>query len=173
VTRTDMIEIGLSLGSNVGHRLANLQNARAAIRRIPGVDVVAASPVYETEPVDVSPAHRHLPFLNAVLILRSGIDPQRLAEQLHAIETELGRERTADRNAPRPIDIDMLYADGLELRTAALQVPHPRWAERRFVVEPLAAVRPELRLPGESCTVAAVLSSLPQTPNVVVFLLTW
>ena len=167
------IEIGLSLGSNTGHRLANLQDARAAIRRIPGVDVVAASPVYETEPVDVSPAHRHLPFLNAVLVLRSGVDAERLAGQMHAIEAELGRERTADRNAPRPIDIDLIYAGDLTLRTAALRVPHPRWAERRFVVEPLAAVRPGLRLPGESRTVAEVLSSLPRTPNVVVFLSTW
>jgi 2-amino-4-hydroxy-6-hydroxymethyldihydropteridine diphosphokinase len=168
-----VIEIGLSLGSNVGNRLANLQESRAAIRRLPDVEVLAASPVYETEPVDVRPEFSHLPFLNAVLILRANVEPVLLSERLHAIEAGLGRRRSGDRNAPRPIDIDLIYAGGIDLRSPELNLPHPRWSSRRFVVEPLAAVRPGLRLPGEPRTVAEVLSSLPRTPNVIVFAKTW
>jgi 2-amino-4-hydroxy-6-hydroxymethyldihydropteridine diphosphokinase len=168
-----VIEIGLSLGSNVGNRLANLQDARTEIRRIPGVEILTASPVYETEPVEVRPEFHHLSFLNAVLIVRTNLDPHRLSEQLHAIEAGMGRTRSGDRNAPRPIDIDLIYADDTELRFPALTLPHPRWSSRRFVVEPLAAVRPGLRLPRETRTAAEVLSSLPRTPNVVVFAVTW
>lgn len=168
-----MIEIGLSLGSNLGDRLENLRAARAALGALPGVEVVAASPVYETEPVDVGPRYRDLPFLNAVLIVRSGLAPRGLAAEVHAVEAAQGRQRGDDRNAPRPIDIDLVYAGELRIQTPELVLPHPRWASRRFVVEPLAAVRPALRLPGEDRTVLEVLSSLPKTPNVVVFAATW
>ena len=167
------MEIGLSLGSNLGDRLGNLQAAARAIAALPGVRIVAASPVYETEPVEVQAQFQSLHYLNAILILASAGDLDTLALALHGIEADLGRRRGADRNAPRPIDIDLLYA-GQEQRTGAtLQIPHPRWAERRFVVQPLADVRPDLVIPGSRGTVAQVLAALPQRERVVRFKETW
>jgi 2-amino-4-hydroxy-6-hydroxymethyldihydropteridine diphosphokinase len=168
------MEVGLSLGSNLGDRLVHLARARQAIARLPGVDLLASSPVYETEPVGVRPRFRHLAFLNAVVVVESALAPQRLLDELHAIEADLGRARAGgDRNAPRPIDIDVLYAGAERIVTPDLTVPHPRWAERRFVVQPLADVRPDRVLPGEARPVRAVLLSLPDEPKVILFKREW
>jgi 2-amino-4-hydroxy-6-hydroxymethyldihydropteridine diphosphokinase len=154
------MEIGLSLGSNLGDRLANLAEATRRILALPGVRRLAASPVYETDPVGVQPQYRHLAYLNAVLIVASDTPVETLAESLRGIEHDLGRRRGADRNAPRPIDIDILYAGQEQRATAALEIPHPRWAQRRFVVQPLADVRPGLVLPGSDRTIAQILAGL-------------
>ena len=167
------MEYGLSLGSNLGDRLQHLRAAASGIVRFCGAEIVARSRVYETEPVGVAPAYAQLPFLNAVLVVRGDPDPAELAVELHGIEWEAGRVRTADRYAPRPLDIDVLYADDVQLSTEVLTLPHPRWAERRFVVQPLADVRPDLRLPGETRTVREVLASLPPAPKVVLFAESW
>jgi len=167
------VEYGLSLGSNLGDRLRNLRAARDRVCALPGAALLAQSRVYETEPVDVSAAYRDLAFLNAVLVVESGMPPRVLHARLHAIEAELGRERSGDRNAPRAIDIDLLYAGDLRVRDAVLTVPHARWAERRFVVQPLADVRPNRVLPGEPRTVREVLFALPREPAVVPFAEEW
>jgi len=167
------MEFGISLGSNLGDRLAHLRAARGHIVALPGVREVACSPVYETEPVQVRPEHRDKPYLNAVMIVEAPPAPGVLADALHGIEAALGRVRSADRNAPRPIDLDVLYAGDRTSAAPALTLPHPRWAERRFVVQPLADVRPALRLPGHPETVAGLLLSLPPHPDVVLFSLDW
>ncbi len=166
-------EAGLSLGSNLGDRLDALRRARSAVAALPGIAIVAASPVYETEPVGVRDEWRDLPYLNAVLALDCAMPPAALSAAIHAIETALGRVRTADRYAPRPIDIDILYLDALTLRTPELTVPHHAWTSRRFVVQPLADIRPELRLPGETRSCAEILSALPSEPKVVLFSRDW
>jgi 2-amino-4-hydroxy-6-hydroxymethyldihydropteridine diphosphokinase len=166
-------EAGVSLGGNLGDRLARLREARAALDACPGLKVVARSPLYETEPVGVRSEHRHLPFLNAVLILDCRISPDRLSAVAHDIETRLGRVRGEDRYAPRPIDIDILYIANRRLARPELTVPHPAWASRRFVVQPLADVRPALVLPGQARTCAEVLSSLPPHPAAVLFARDW
>ena len=160
------MEIGLSLGSNMGDRLRNLQMARDAIVRIKGADLLAQSPVYETEPVEVSPEHAAKRFLNTVLIVETELDPKVLFFMLRSIETRMGRRRTVDRNAPRPLDVDMIYAGHSRVKAGVLILPHPRWHERRFVVQPLADVRPELVLPGEPRSAEQVLRSLPKKPEV-------
>lgn len=167
------MEFGLSLGSNLGDRLANLRQARDRLAAIPGCTIRKCSPVYETEPVDVRPEHRGQPFLNAILILNSQLAPAVLADRLLAIETAMGRNRGAKRNEPRIVDIDMIYAGALRIETPTLTVPHPRWAARRFVVQPLADVRPDVLLPGADRTVGQVLATLPQEPSVRLYLLTW
>ena len=167
------MEIGLSLGSNMGDRLARLREASRRIAAIPGVSITAQSPVYETAPVGVSAEHRHIAFLNAVLIVESGADVAWLSERLHRIEDEMGRVRGPDRNSPRPIDIDIIFAGGIGSSDQKLTLPHPRWAERRFVVQPLADVRPQLRLPGEARSVAEILAALPETEAVAVFAPEW
>ena len=154
------MEIGLSLGSNLGDRLAQLREARRSIRALDGVRLLAASPVYETEPVDVASRYQSLPFLNAVLIVSVSGEIGPFAQQLAAIESALGRQRGAERNAPRTIDIDVIYADDLQMESPGLMLPHPRWAQRRFVAQPLADVRSELVLPGDARRVRDVLAGL-------------
>jgi len=167
------MEFGLSLGSNLGDRLANLRRASDEIASLPGLEIVAQSAVYETEPVDVSAALRDLDFLNAALAVVSDMDPSGLAKELHSIEDRMGRVRTSDRNAPREIDIDIIYAGDLVLHGDELTVPHPRWNERRFVVQPLCDIRPDLELPESGHTVREILLSLPEKPNVVVYTRDW
>lgn len=163
------MEVGLSLGSNLGDRLAHLREARKHVAAIPGVTITAASPVYETEPVEVPAEFSDQSFLNAVLIVDSALDIRQLHERLGAIETDMGRRRGNERNAPRPIDIDILYAGKKRMKTVKLTVPHPRWAERRFVVQPLADLRPDLSFPGEPRAVRDVLAALPARPAARLF----
>jgi 2-amino-4-hydroxy-6-hydroxymethyldihydropteridine diphosphokinase len=122
--------------------------------------------VYETEPVGVKEAYRELEFLNAVIVLESPYDARAWLARIKSIESAMGRVREEDRNAPRPIDIDILYADRQCIDDRGLTVPHPRWARRRFVLRPLADVRPDLTLPGMDRTVADVLASLPPGEDV-------
>lgn len=167
------MEIGFSLGSNMGDRLAHLVRARSLLAATPGIDIVASAPVYETEPVGVGEAHRNDVFLNTVVIASCALDLQTLAERIQVIEKELGRRRCEDRNAPRPIDVDVIYVTETETHTSPLELPHPRWAARRFVVEPLAAVRPDLAIGSGNRTVADVLLSLSETPRVVLLKNEW
>lgn len=154
------MEVGLALGSNMGDRLARLREARSRLLELPGVMLLAQSPVYDTDPVGVPEEFSALPFLNAVLILECRMQPPELHGHAMRIELEMGRARAAEKNAPRRIDIDFIYAGRLRIDTPELVVPHPRWAGRRFVLAPLASVRPELIIPGQSRTVSEVLRSL-------------
>jgi 2-amino-4-hydroxy-6-hydroxymethyldihydropteridine diphosphokinase len=155
------MEYGLSLGSNLGDRIAHMREARRRFAGHSGFHEVARSPLYETEPVDVHPDYRHLLFVNAVMIVEAEHEPLALLEICSRIEREMGRARGSDRNAPRSMDIDILYAGDCLLDSRALVVPHPRWASRAFVVAPLADVRPSLVLPGAHMSVAEVLKELP------------
>ncbi len=157
------MEYGLSLGSNLRDRVAQL----------PGVSTVEASAVYETEPVGVRPEYEDQPYLNAVLAVISTAHPNAMSEAVHAIEADLGRVRTEDRFAPRPIDIDILYAGDTMMEDEDLTLPHPRWAERRFVVQPLADIRPRLVFPGDHQTVRDVLRALPAEPAATRFTAEW
>ena len=167
------MEIGLSFGSNQDDRLRNLRAGRARVAALPGVRVVAASPVYETEPVDVAEEFRSQSFLNAILVVECDGALPPFSRAIHTIEDALGRVRGADRNAPRLIDIDIIYAGAEHHDETALRVPHPRWKERRFVVQPLADVRPDAVLPGESRSVGAVLSGLPARPRATLYCRDW
>ena len=167
------MECGLSLGTNMGDRLAHLREARRRIGALEGVTEKAASPVYETEPVDVEERYREAVFLNAVLVVDYDGEPAALSRALHGVEAALGRVRTADRNAPRAIDIDLLYADAVACDEPGLRLPHPRWQARRFVVQPLADVRPGLVLPGDPRPVGEILAALPAKPEVGLYASEW
>lgn len=156
------IEAGLSLGTNLGDRIGYLREATAKIGQIPGIEIVAQSPIYETEPVGVKPEYQHLAYLNAALVLSITISPDELSEAIHQIETDMGRSRGNDRYAPRPIDIDILYVGQFVRQTAELTLPHPEWAHRRFVLQPLADIRPHLQLPGVSADIQTLLAQLPK-----------
>lgn len=168
-----MNEAGLSLGTNLGDRLAALTEAKRLIAGLPGAQILAQSPVYETEPVGVKPAYQHLQFLNSILIVETPLGVHELAARLRGIENEMGRRRQLDRFAPRPMDIDIVYYGTERIESGGLKIPHPRWAERRFVVQPLADVRPDLRLPGTPLPVAEVLSALPAKEAVSLLTRDW
>jgi len=167
------MEMALSIGSNIADRLANLQEARARLNDVDGFLVAEQSRVYDTVPVGVPAANRDDHFLNAVLIVLSSLPLRTSSDRIHQIEDAMGRRRTSVRNAPRRIDIDMVYADDHTSQSECLVLPHPRWNERRFVVEPLADIRPERVVPGETQPVRAILEGLPLSPAVVPFLSDW
>ena len=161
------MEVGLSIGGNIGDRLNHLRNAVQAMTQTAGIELQAVSPVYETEPVGVKPEYQDMPYLNAVVIISSTRPLPALSEAIHNIEKKLGRTRTDDRFAPRTIDIDILYAGDNVRKDDELTLPHPRWAQRRFVLQPLADVRPDLHIPGSSQSVAEHLAALPQNNEAV------
>jgi 2-amino-4-hydroxy-6-hydroxymethyldihydropteridine diphosphokinase len=167
------MEIGLSLGANLGDRLAALREARRRILALPGLRLIACAPVYETDPVGVAPEHADKPFLNTVLVVETESRLEPLAAALAEIEAALGRVRSAERYAPRSMDIDVIYAASLSGRHAGLDLPHPRWEGRRFVVQPLSDVRPDLILPGASRSISGVLVSLPPRPAVTLLRREW
>ena len=135
----------LGLGSNVGDRRAHLAAALEALRRR-GVEVREVSSLYETEPVGEVMEQRE--FLNAVARIVTDLDPDALLDMCKAIEVERGRTLGGQRHGPRPLDLDLLLVGDLELRTARLTLPHPGVTSRRFVLEPLLEVGPELTLPN-------------------------
>ena len=151
-----METIYLSLGSNLGDREANL---RAAIERLeaPDVRVVRTSPVYETEPLDYT--HQRW-FLNLAVEAETGLNPMQLLARIGKIERALGRVRTVVKG-PRTIDIDILLYGQAVVRSATLEIPHPRMAERRFVLAPLADLAPGLRHPVTDKTVREMLAAAP------------
>lgn len=147
--------IALALGTNMGDRLAMLRATVVALRSVVGIE--ALSPVYETAAAYVTdqPA-----FLNAALLGRTTLSPPDLLAAVKRVEHELGRVPTF-RNGPRLIDIDILYMDDVVLESATLTLPHPRMAEREFVLRPLAALAPDWQHPVTGATVAAMLAALP------------
>lgn len=146
----------LGLGSNVGDRRAQLQAAVAALPRH-GVEVLASSSVYETEPVGEVLDQRE--FLNACLRIATGLAPEALLDACKAVERELGRRPGGVRHAPRPIDVDLLLLGGERVRSTRLSLPHPEVTSRRFVLVPLLELEPELVLPG-GARVADALAAL-------------
>ncbi len=162
----------IALGSNLGGRLQNLQRARDELRALHRVgEPFCCSSVYETEPVACAPGAQT--FLNAVVELDFNGQPRELLEALLRIEMHLGRHATRERNAPRTIDLDLIYFGDLQSNAPALTMPHPRAHERRFVLQPLHELRPDFVLPGQRESVAALLGKLPPSPAVDVFARSW
>ncbi len=132
----------LGLGANLGDRRGAL---RAAVAGLP--DVVAVSPLYETEPVGGPPGQP--PYLNAVVELSTARSPRDLLGLARALEAEAGRDRAEEtRHGPRPLDVDVRWVEGVEVADDDLVVPHPRMGTRRFVLAPLADLAPDLVPPG-------------------------
>ena len=161
------MEIALSLGSNLGNRTDNIVQARSRISAIKDVQILENSPLYRTEPVDVTQEFANIHFINTITIIETNIDPAELIEDLAKIEQTFGRDKIRKHGTPRAIDIDIIYANQITTSTLKLTIPHPRWHIRRFVVQPLADLRPDLILPNETRTVTEILLSLPNEPKVI------
>jgi len=149
----------ISLGSNLGDRAANLSTAVERVSAA-GVKILRRSSVYETEPRDF---HDQPWFLNQVIEVETDLSPPHLLALFQKIELEMGRERSVSKG-PRVIDLDILLYGDLVVSTPDLEIPHPRLAERRFVLEPLAELVPELapdlRHPVTGRTVREMLGSV-------------
>lgn len=154
------VHVGIALGSNLGDRLANL---REACRRLGDLAIAdgefRCSLVYQTAPQHCPPDSPH--FLNAVVEFEFDGSAMDLLKATRQIEESMGRVRAGERNAPRTIDLDLLYVGDEQCETDELKLPHPRIAERRFVLQPLVDIRPHMVLPGEMVTVAEQLAILP------------
>jgi len=151
----------LSIGSNVGDRLANLRHACVHLERA-AIHLRSWSSVYETEPVDVTDQDW---FLNCAAAVETVLLPLELLETVHTIERELGRIRERPKG-PRTVDIDILLYGDCMFRGETLVLPHPRMLERRFVLEPLNEIAPSLRIPPESKTVAELFCELKDPAQV-------
>ena len=146
----------VGLGSNLGEREDFLARAMELLRAEPQIDVVAVSSVRETEPVDFVEQPR---FFNAAVEVETELSPRALLERLLAVEQALGRRRDGPRFGPRTIDLDLLlYGDEI-VDEPGLTVPHPRLAQRRFALEPLHEIDPDLVVPGRG-PVVELLSAL-------------
>jgi 2-amino-4-hydroxy-6-hydroxymethyldihydropteridine diphosphokinase len=156
-----MVESIIALGSNVGDRIGNIRRAIAALRDIG--TVTAISSVYETEPMYVDDQGW---FLNAVVALETALSPRSLLGSLQSIETEIGRIRGV-RYGPRVLDLDIVFYGALIVREPGLEIPHPRVAERLFVLAPLSEIRPQLVHPVLGLTVSQLLSRLKTDKKVV------
>jgi 2-amino-4-hydroxy-6-hydroxymethyldihydropteridine diphosphokinase len=156
----------VALGSNLGDRLDNLRAARRQIVDLAGVQSpILSSAIYETDPVDCEPGAQK--FLNAAVEFEYEGDPVNLWKQLAAIEVALGRPSNHPRNVSRKIDIDLLYFGNTKIDKKELQLPHPRMHLRKFVLQPLADIRPDLILPTGRKTVRELLAQFDDTCNVV------
>jgi len=154
--------IYLALGANLGDRVASLRNAIERLRD--GVAVERLSSVYETEPAYLLDQPR---FLNMALRGHTALDPHALLAFLKRIERDMGRI-AGPRYGPRVIDLDILLYDSLALATADLIIPHPRMAERPFVLAPLAEIAPELVPPGWDRSIGALAKVIHGNGDVLV-----
>jgi 2-amino-4-hydroxy-6-hydroxymethyldihydropteridine diphosphokinase len=145
----------LGLGSNVGDRRAHLQ---AAVDLLDGVEVLASSSVYETEPVGEVPDQRS--FFNACLRVETELDPEALLDACKAAERARGRALEGEpgyvRHGPRPLDVDLLLLGATEYASDRLTLPHVETTSRRFVLVPLLELDPELEIPGRGLAAYAL-----------------
>jgi 2-amino-4-hydroxy-6-hydroxymethyldihydropteridine diphosphokinase len=157
---------GIALGSNLGDRMENIHSARIRICELKGVEApLLLSALYETDPVGCESGAEK--FLNSVMEVEYEGEPHDLLGQLREIEASLGRDTRHQRNVSRTIDLDLLYAGDRITKDAELQLPHSRMHLRRFVLQPLSDIRPDLVLPGQVKPVRALLGDLEDDSAVV------
>jgi 2-amino-4-hydroxy-6-hydroxymethyldihydropteridine diphosphokinase len=145
----------LGLGSNVGDSEVLLQSALDHLNA-PDLKLLRVSSIYETEPIGLREQRW---FLNLVAEFRTELFPKQLLQRIEKVERELGRKRTV-KNGPRTIDIDILLYANSVVKTEGLEIPHPRYRERRFTLAPLAELNPDLRDPVTRRSMAEMLAAL-------------
>jgi len=158
--------IYLGLGSNMGDRLRHLKDALKAIEEQIDARLIAKSSIYETAPLYNTCQDK---FLNQVIQIEADIEPEDLLTALKKIEKEAGRDTTAVRNSPRPLDLDILVFGDKMIDLANLQIPHPGLAERNFVLKPWTEISPELVIPGYDLSVKELLKNSSDYTEISLF----
>lgn len=148
-----MFEVYLAVGSNLGDRLSYLKKAQSLLKQA-GIFILRTSSIYETAPVGGPAEQAH--YLNVIWKIKTILKPAKLLKQLVAIEKKLGRCRS-ERNAPRTIDLDILFYEDKIIEDKGLTIPHPKIQDRRFVLEPLAELCPRKKHPVLKKSVAELL----------------
>lgn len=162
IDSSGLTTVAIALGSNMGKREAHLAAAVSALRDLAGFRVVSVSQWIETAPVGGPAEQRH--FLNGALVGETELAPRELLGALQDIEQARGRVRIeGERDGPRPLDLDLLVFGSSVIEEPDLSVPHPRMAQRDFVLIPLASIAPDLLLPPTDKRVADLLRALQTT----------
>ena len=149
----------IALGSNLGDPVATLQSAFDELKTLSRRPIQQSS-LWRSTPVDCPPDSPDFINATAALTPLDGETPESLLEKLQALEVQFGRQPKVVMNEPRPLDLDLIAFRDEQCQGAQLTLPHPRFQERRFVLEPLAEIAPEAVLPGQSGTVAELLARL-------------
>ena len=160
------IDSYLSLGSNIAPRFEILQCAIEALHLLPDSGVKLVSSIYETEAVSPYP---QADYLNCVAHIQTELIPEALLTSCWEIEISNGRPVSRDKNAPRTLDIDIIFYGDRIINSDKLIVPHPRYADRRFVLEPLAEIAPDYICPDTGTTVADTLDQCTDRSRVHLF----
>lgn len=148
----------IALGSNLGDRADHIESGLESMATLPGTILLARSALHETAPVGPAPQG---PYLNAAAIVRTSLAPRALLDRLLAIEQARGRRRDPSvRWGPRTLDLDILLIGPIEIDEPGLRIPHPRLAERAFVLAPLAEVLPDAIIPGLNASARDLLARL-------------
>ncbi|MCW1923468.1 2-amino-4-hydroxy-6-hydroxymethyldihydropteridine diphosphokinase [Luteolibacter arcticus] len=156
--KSSVSKVGVALGSNLGNRLRHLQDARDLLKNLAAPGSFRQAPVYQTEPVACPPDSPD--FYNTVVEFDYAGTAHDLLDATQGIEFRLGRAANPERNAPRVIDVDILYFGDERIDGGILDLPHPRLTSRRFVLQPLTDLHPELVLPGDQVSIAEHLRHL-------------
>ena len=156
----------ISLGSNLGNPVANVQNSFHQLQKI-SVAPILKSSLWRSTPVDCPPGSPD--FINAAVALEplENQTPQSLLKKLQALEIQFGRQPKTVLNEPRPLDLDLITFKNVIRDSECLTLPHPRWHQRRFVLEPLSEIAPDAILPGQSEPVIQLLAELDTTETLV------
>jgi 2-amino-4-hydroxy-6-hydroxymethyldihydropteridine diphosphokinase len=159
-----MAIVYLAVGSNMGEREENVKRAVALLKEHEDIDVLAVSPLIETEAEEgAGPA----PFLNGAIKIKTDLLPLEILSQLKMIERRLGRPKQEGPNpAPRPMDLDILFYDDVVIADGkTLTIPHPRLQDRFFVLKPLSEIAPDFAHPRLKKTVREMLDALPDASH--------
>jgi len=146
----------ISLGSNLGDRILALEAAVEKLKALADTRYIALSSLYETSPIEVEGG----PFLNAVAVIKTGLEPGKLLRELLDIETTMGRTREPGKLGSRIIDLDLLLHGNTAVEEKDLILPHPRMLLRRFVMEPLAELTSDLKIPPAWITASTAAAEL-------------
>ena len=153
-----MAIVYLGIGSNLGDRNANIERAMTLLKEHEDIEVLAASSLIETDPSGGQPQNK---FLNGAIQIKSDLMPLDLLTQLKIIERRLGRVKTEEANAPRTMDLDILFYDDVVIMNGKnLAIPHPKLAERSFVLRPLLEIAPDLVHPRLNKTIKIIYEEL-------------
>ncbi|MDD5217039.1 MAG: 2-amino-4-hydroxy-6-hydroxymethyldihydropteridine diphosphokinase [Candidatus Omnitrophica bacterium] len=152
------MRVFIGVGSNLGDRLGNIEQARSVLEKETGVRALCVSPIYETEPVGGPPQGK---YLNAVWEFETELEPEKLMDVLSSVEGRLGRQRDRQgKNAPRVIDLDILAYGNEIVERSDLMIPHPRLHERWFVLKPFSDLAPDWIHPKFGRTIRDLLEEI-------------